>query len=191
MLINNRGDVMWKPVVGYEGIYEVRPGEDGGAVRRVRPIKRSYVGRILRTKGGHYPRVVLSKDKKSKCYRVHTLILEAFIGPKPKGFEACHKDDNGWNNSLKNLYWGSRSDNVNDCLTNGNHISISKKMSYRHGNSHPNTVISDELVLEVIKKRSEGCLLKELSKEYGVSEATISRCCRGGRYVSRHFNEEG
>ena len=39
----------WKPVCGYEGIYEIRPGADGGRVRRVVPLARTRIGKLLGT----------------------------------------------------------------------------------------------------------------------------------------------
>jgi hypothetical protein len=64
--------------------------------------------------------VVLSKPgEKPRYVRLHTVILEAFVGPAPIGCEACHKDDNRLNNTFPNLYWGNRSDNVKDAYRNG------------------------------------------------------------------------
>lgn len=111
----------WRPVLGYEGIYEVRTGTDGGRVRRVKALKRTYVGRELGEVGHDgYARVVLSKPGvKPRYVRLHTVILEAFVGPALAGFEACHKDDNRLNNTFPNLYWGNRSQNVTDAYRNG------------------------------------------------------------------------
>lgn len=114
----------WRPVLGYEGIYEVRTGADGGRVRRVKALDRTYVGRELGTIGPDgYARVVLSKPgSKPRYVRLHTVILESFVGPAPAGCEACHKDDNGLNNTLPNLYWGNRSQNVTDAYRNGRRV---------------------------------------------------------------------
>jgi len=42
---------------------------------------------------------------------VHRLVLLAFKGPCPRGREACHKNGNGLDNRIKNLKWGTRSEN--------------------------------------------------------------------------------
>ena len=98
----------WKPVVGFEGIYVVRPGKDGGKVKRIVPIKRSRVGKELgKPDKSGYIRAVLSRPGEPPKYvRLHALILAAFVGPKPDGMEACHRDDCKHNNTLENLYWG-------------------------------------------------------------------------------------
>ena len=72
----------WKPVVGYEGLYEV------SNLGRVKSLSREVVGnggstymtkeRILKPASKKYPQVSLSKDGTQKSYRVHTLVVEAF-----------------------------------------------------------------------------------------------------------------
>lgn len=47
---------------------------------------------------------------------LHRLVLEAFIGPCPKGLEGLHEDDDPANNRLVNLRWGTRSDNMKATL---------------------------------------------------------------------------
>ena len=47
--------------------------------------------------------------------RVHTLVLETFVGPKPDGMECCHyPDSNKENNNLNNLRWDTHSENAKD-----------------------------------------------------------------------------
>ena len=52
---------------------------------------------------------------------VHTLVLEAFVGPRPDGLLGLHADDDPSNNALQNLRWGTQSQNILDCVANGNH----------------------------------------------------------------------
>lgn len=47
-----------------------------------------------------------------KFYSIHILVLETFVGERPEGFTANHKDGNRYNNSLANLEWVSHSENV-------------------------------------------------------------------------------
>jgi|SRR5882672_1058037 len=118
----------WRPVVGYEGIYEVRPGSDGGRVRRVSSIQRSYIGwELYGITNDGYPRVVLSKlGQKPKHYFLHTLILNAWVGPCPSKCEALHRDDIRINNTLENLHWGTRSSNLKDMVKNKRHGKFTK-----------------------------------------------------------------
>lgn len=44
--------------------------------------------------------------------QVHALVLLAFEGPCPEGYEVLHKDHNPQNNNRKNLKYGTRSENL-------------------------------------------------------------------------------
>lgn len=45
---------------------------------------------------------------------VHRIVLEAFVGPRPRGMECRHLDGNPRNNSLSNLCWGTHEENTAD-----------------------------------------------------------------------------
>jgi hypothetical protein len=50
---------------------------------------------------------------------VHTLVLEAFVGPCPRGLECRHLNDDPSDNRLENLCWGTRLENAEDRWRNG------------------------------------------------------------------------
>lgn len=112
----------WRPVVGYEGHYEV---SDQG---RVRVAKRRYFGKIMSTTsvGDPYPALQLWRDSKPRVLRVHRLVLEAFVGPRPDGLLARHLDGDPTNNALTNLRWGTYSENGLDSVRHGTHPSAAK-----------------------------------------------------------------
>ena len=123
----------WKPVRGYEGIYEV---SSHGRVRSVgRTITcsdgqvRHLKGKVLRTtlsKRGGYPEVSLYAQGKRERRYVHSLVAEAFFGTRPKGMEVCHNDGDPTNNHLDNLRYGTRSDNMLDRVRHGTNPSTAK-----------------------------------------------------------------
>lgn len=105
----------WRPVVGYEGFYEV---SNLGQIRSLSRIvncaigaKRKTRGRVLRqsmAKVGYFC-VNLSKNNRTRVHYVHALVLEAFVGPRPeKGYEGRRDDGDRSNNSACNLWWGAR-----------------------------------------------------------------------------------
>lgn len=111
----------WKPVVGYEGIYEV---SDLGRVRsldRLDAAGRRVRGRVLKLRRlpNGRPRVALARLGSTVDAYTYRLVLEAFVGPCPPGMEALHWDDDADNNTLPNLRWGTRADNMRDMSRNG------------------------------------------------------------------------
>ena len=123
----------WKPVNGYEGLYEV---SSHGRVRSVdRTVTRSdgqvhrRKGKLLRTPlspGGGYPFVNLSTQGKHRIRYVHSLVAGAFIGTRPEGMEVCHNDGIKTNNHVDNLRYGTSSDNELDKLRHGTHHNKAK-----------------------------------------------------------------
>lgn len=114
----------WRPVVGYEGRYEI---SDHGRVKSL--ARRVWNGRayarhperIMKTAdASHYPKVVLRDGESGKKVYVHDLVLTHFVGDKPVGGYARHLDDDKDNNHLSNLRWGTPSDNSYDRVRNGN-----------------------------------------------------------------------
>lgn len=118
----------WRPVVGYEGIYEV---SDQGRVRSVSRLTshgRQRAGTLLRAlntpKG--YLVVNLSRSNRICQQLVHRLVLKAFCGEPPDGMEALHGDGDPSNNTLANLRWGTHSENQADQVAHGTHPNAAK-----------------------------------------------------------------
>lgn len=112
------GELMetWRPVAGYEGLYEV---SDHGRVRSLprmrlgrggKPVRVN--GRILKPALVRYPMVLLCNDGQRVGHSVHRLVANAFLPPDPVRPEVNHRDGNRQNNHLSNLEWVTRSENV-------------------------------------------------------------------------------
>lgn len=107
-------EVVRKPVVGYEGYYEVEQfGRVFGVDRTVsvndngrvydKDIAGKQMKQTMHDKG--YKIVSLTKDGKTKLCFVHRIVAEAFI-PNPDGLPMVnHKDEDKANNFLENLEW--------------------------------------------------------------------------------------
>lgn len=98
---------LWRDVPGYEGLYSV------STYGRVKTKKGLCKSRDLNGKG--YAWLSLFKDGKSRYWSAHALILEAFVGPRPKGQIARHLDGTR-RNHLDNLAWGTYSENARDYI---------------------------------------------------------------------------
>lgn len=100
----------WKPVVGYEGLYEV---SDRG---RVLSLHRDQL--LAPTPHGAYPGVTLCGRGREKRAKVHVLMLEAFVGPRPEGMVGRHLNDQKSDNRIANLEWGTPAQNREDARRN-------------------------------------------------------------------------
>lgn len=88
----------WRPVVGYEGLYEV------SNLGRVKSLRRNRVLMGGSDKDG-YKRLALCYCNKREYKFVHRIVAEAFI-PNPEGLpQVNHKDENKTNNAVWNLEW--------------------------------------------------------------------------------------
>lgn len=130
----------WRPVLGYEGLYEV---SDSGNVRSIERqvedsngIVRLRQGRILRGYfDGARVRVRLSRLGVVTERKVHRLVLDAFVGPRPTGMECCHNDGDPTNNHVSNLRWDTKSANCLDSVQHGTHH-VSRRTHCPHGHSY-------------------------------------------------------
>ena len=140
----------WKSVVGWEGLYEV---SDQG---RVKSLERTVMFKDGRTRtwsmamrkpqpcsSGHL-NVMLHRDGKTgRGYRVHRLVMAAFVGPCPAGMEVCHNNGDATDNRLSNLRYDTRAANIRDCIDQGNNVNAEKKCCPRgHPLAAPNLVAS-------------------------------------------------
>lgn len=97
---------IWKPVVGYEGLYEV---SNLGRIKSINLYahKEPVILSTSQRKDG-YLNIHLSKNNICKTYTVHRVVALAFI-PNPNNLEMInHKDENRANNRVENLEWCSR-----------------------------------------------------------------------------------
>lgn len=112
-------NVEWKPIKGYEGLYEV---SNDGRVRRLRFTNGSHdfekvreCKQTLNTWG--YMTVNLSKNGKGNTKRVHRLVANAFLGES--NLQIDHIDGNKQNNRLDNLEYVTPKENTNRAWKKG------------------------------------------------------------------------
>lgn len=153
---------IWKPVVGYEGLYEVSNlGRVKGLFWLQPPSKnnvRFHYERILK---GHinkkgYKSVNLTKNGKKKAYKIHRLVAMAFI-PNPQNYPMInHKNEIKSDNRLENIEW----------CDNG--------YNQRYGNAQVNKYRKIVQIGENFRK--EYSSLTEASRQTGLRIALIWKC---------------
>jgi hypothetical protein len=171
----------WLPVVGWETTYEV---SDLGRVRSVartgvhgREKAHYFPSRVLKqiasTAGGYLVVNLTDNADPTKPRRriqlpVHKAVLEAFVGPRPPGMQACHGDGDRRNAALANLRWDTASANAADRT--------------KHGTStagRPRTLLTPDLVRYV---RTSEKSIRGLARELGRSENCVANCRKGIYY---------
>lgn len=127
-----------------------------------------------------YLRVNLRRGERKSCGYIHVLLLEAFVYPRPLGLEGCHKDDNKLNNSLGNLYWGTRKQNVADMIRNGHQANgATYGREYPTGEKHPGVKLSDNDIRNVRIAYAQGCPRSQIMEDFGISQSYISLLVTG------------
>lgn len=155
----------WKAVVGYEGLYEV---SDHGRIKNARngAIKSQH-----KSKKDNRMRVMLHREGKQKCAKVHRLVLIAFVGPNPLGYECCHNDGNPQNNMLRNLRWDTAANNQADRAKHG---------TSNRGEQCATAKLTAAQVYAIL---SDTRKQQEIADEYGIRQNTVSRIKSGVRWA--------
>ena len=122
----------WRPVVGYEGLYEVsNTGQVRSLDRYVKTCYGSYrlhKGKVLRP--GIRPDGYLVVSLQYRMFRVHRLVAEAFL-PNPDNLpQVNHKDEDKTNNNVDNLEWCTRQETIRRAFKRGTKIP-SRQISVR------------------------------------------------------------
>ncbi|KKM77446.1 hypothetical protein LCGC14_1369950 [marine sediment metagenome] len=74
---------------------------------------------LLQRTGNGYLKVSLSVHGKALNRKVHRLVLETFIGPRPDGMVCRHANGSRLDNRLVNLSWGTQKQNMADAIRHG------------------------------------------------------------------------
>ena len=118
----------WRDIEGYVGLYQV---SDLGRVRSLDRVVPGPRGAMKRLKGGirklnpnkrtGYLAVNLCREGNQRRLLVHQLVASAWIGPCTDGQQVCHGPGGIADNSVSNLSYGTRSENMLDCRRDGTH----------------------------------------------------------------------
>ena len=156
----------WKPVVGFEELYEV---SNLGTIRAIATrIKKRLTPRTLKmqTSKKGYRTVRLCCNYRKTSFLVHRIVLHAFVGPPPKGCETGHYDGNRTNNKLSNLRWITSSENEADKQRHG-------RMQYGERNHQAKLTAAKVLTIRLLCGRGETAT--KLARCFGVARMSICR----------------
>ncbi len=138
----------WKPVVGYEGLYEVSSLGNIRSLERnivrsdgvVTHIRAKMICPVLNEDG--YRQCKLCRNGKHSTKRVHRIVAEAFID-NPYGYdEVNHIDSNRENNCVENLEWINHRENVYQAIREGRHF-CTRNLLGKNNPNYGNTALHD------------------------------------------------
>jgi hypothetical protein len=159
----------WKPV-------PFGPYGDYYEVSNLGRIKNKRTGKVLRpskisdrwqrpNRSTEYLGVRLSVRQLKKTFKVHTLVLTAFVGPRPNGMQCCHGDCDSTNNRLSNLRWDTPKNNMADSASSGR---CSKPVK-----------LNRRIAEEVRSQRASGVPAKAIASNLSVNLSTIYHILSG------------
>lgn len=167
----------WRPIVGYEGFYEV---SSLGRIRSLDVIIKCGYGKTRLKKGvvrktsknnKGYLIVNLSKNGKTKTCSVHKLVAQAFLSNPLNLSDVNHRDENKLNNSVENLEYCSHK-------TNLNHGTVKERISNKKSYKISQYSLSGDFI-------SVWDNAKTIEASLGFCADSIKRACRG-EYKTSH-----
>lgn len=107
----------WRNTIGLEAYLQVSTAGRVRSITKPDALGRVVTGKLLTPRmSGRYMRVRIRSNHRIVERSVHVLVLEAFVGPRPGGMQACHNDGDRRNNSLSNLRWDTCKANKADAI---------------------------------------------------------------------------
>lgn len=165
----------WRAVVGHESRYEV---SDLGRLRSkpsVDSLGRRHPGGVLKgtTFRGYVEYCLYGGSAGKSRARGHNLVLCAFVGPRPAGMEACHRNGDGADNRLINLRWDTHSANMADMRIHGRSTKGERSVQAK---------LNWQAVAEMRAQSASGASDATLGKRFGVDVSHVNRIVAGKRW---------
>lgn len=181
---------IWKPIPGYEGLYEV---STKGRVKKLERVTVRKNGRKYHKKErilkswtnykGYLCVNIYSNEGKQKYATIHRLVAKAFIPNPDNKPQVNHKDEVKTNNCVENLDWmtakennnyGTRIERITKAIDKDTRKAICE--AARKVNSKPVTQYSkDEKFIKVWSS------IAEAGRQLGFSHSSISKAARGAQ----------
>lgn len=160
-----------KPIPDYPGYFASSDGTiwtAKNAARKPRPMKPQSLNKGYRV-------LHLCQCNKRRTFCVHQLVLLAFVGPCPEGYEACHNNGDPTDNRASNLRWDTPSHNNIDKVLHGTH---------QQGERIAGAVLSAECVKAIRSLAASGASQSVIATQFGIAQTTVSAIVR--RIIWKH-----
>lgn len=165
-------DEIWKPIPNYDFDYAV---SNTGKVASMK-WNRWKVLRSTRNAHGYMQVHLCDGDGGKRTIKVHTLVAEAFIGPRPTPkHQVNHIDGVKTNPRADNLEWATGSENMRHALDVLGHKNPC-------GEAHGMTTLTEADVREILRRCAAGETKTRVAADYGVSRPSVSMIATGKRW---------
>ena len=188
MKIEDKRKEKWVQICQIQGYEDVREWYWISNSDEDKVINRN-TGKILKVRLNNkgYKRVNLRTiDGKRKTCKIHILKAKAFLfGPNPLSANVVrHLNDVKTDNRLENLAFGTMSDNMKDCIRNGN---------YNYEGSIKGGIARAKITSKPVRCIETGVIYpstREAERCTGIFNASISYCCLGKRKTASKYHWE-
>lgn len=176
----------WKPIIGYEGLYEVSSfGRVRSVARYVKyrdgvhvSTRKSKMLALCYDKDG-YLIVGLSRDGKRRTHKVHRLVAESFLKNRKALPQINHKNGRRDDNRVANLEWCSAKDNIAHKF---NVLKYNATGRVGKRNERIKNISTGEVFASLSEAaRSVGCSHKAIS--YAIAHNSFCRGCKWNKFV--------
>jgi hypothetical protein len=156
----------WRMIEGYDGLYEVsncgrvRSWSTRGSHVRKRAAEPHLLSIEVNWRGACGVTLQRGREHHKRGVLVHQIVMTAFVGHRPAGMVSRHRDGNPGNNHLLNLEYGTQFENMADASGHG---------TIAHGRRLPQSKLTEEAVLDIRRRKSEGESIERLAREYGIT----------------------
>lgn len=170
---------VWKDIEGFEGIYQISNLGRVKVLDREVPhwrggvsIRKSRIINPYKTNAG-YMIVSLTKECKESRFLVHRLVAKSFLSNRNKKAQVNHINGIKTDNSVGNLEWCSRSENIRHA--DKNNLRVLK------GEKNSGSKLTEKQVLE-IRAIGKSKTLTEIAEMYNVGYKCISKILNRKRW---------
>jgi hypothetical protein len=157
----------WRDIPWARGVYQASSLGRIRSLDRIGKIGQKLRGRILKQHTNHHGYQMVVIGNTGNPVRVHHMVLDAFVGPRPDGTECRHLNGDPSDNRPCNLSWGTQLQNFFD--------------SVKHGTS--TSKLSPQDVLEIRELRESGKTHEEIAAIFEISSTQVGRIVNGESWI--------